>query len=294
MRALMRSERLAISSGCAAIRSIQPRSASSNGAAATSAWRAVTSRRRRRSRATMRSAAFWRSASATVPERVGWLARRSESGLSGPHKQLARDQKDNSENQKKSHERVAVAIDESEDADARIEQSDERRGEPRAHVARAQPLPHPDERDAEREHASAHEVPDDIDHRAEVGLDGKRVEHLMHVLRLQSVAEGAEADDDGVEQKQDGGQRFHHGRSFRPLAPASAMLLMRCACFLCSTRLPSRKRQMASSSRVEYFAMSRAPSRAMGPQMRSTPRLAASVISTRTPRRSSRSRLRLT
>src|SRR5438132_14304557 len=127
----------------------------------------------------MRSDAFWRSAAATVPDRVGWLARRAGSGLSGPHKQLAGDQKDNSENQKKSHERVAVAIDEAENADARIEQSDEHRGEPRARVARAQPLPHPDERDAERQHASAHGVPDEIDHRGEVRPDGNRVEHLM-------------------------------------------------------------------------------------------------------------------
>jgi hypothetical protein len=96
-----------------------------------------------------------------------------------------------------------VAIHETEHADTDVEQPDQRCGEPCARIARSQALPDPEQRHAEQEHAAADEVPDDIDHRTEIGLDRKRIEDLMHTARLEPMAEGAKADDQAVDQEYD-------------------------------------------------------------------------------------------
>src|SRR5262245_2428097 len=67
--------------------------------------------------------------------------------------------------------RIATAVDETESSDADIEETDERGDRKHLRVAAPQVRPDPDERRAERQHAAAHEKPDDIEHRVHIGLN---------------------------------------------------------------------------------------------------------------------------
>lgn len=115
---------------------------------------------------------------------------------------VSRREQHGAERNEERHERITVPIDQSEDADPDVQHADHHGGEPRVAVAATQPLPHPDQRDTERKHAATNEIPDDVDHRMHVGLDGKRVERLMERPRLQAVAEGAKPNDEAVDQKE--------------------------------------------------------------------------------------------
>src|SRR5579872_86606 len=107
---------------------------------------------------------------------------------------VAGDEEYGPEHDEEGHKGIAVAVDETERSDADVEQADQDRDDERPTITYAQALPDPQQCDAERQHAAANEIPDDVDHRVQAGLDRELVQSLMNMPCLQAVAERTQPD----------------------------------------------------------------------------------------------------